>query len=243
MSLEISNLKKSFQQGPETLIILNHLNMQVPDSGVVAVVGASGSGKSTFLSLVAGLDYFDEGDIRINGKSLKNLDRQAMTKFRAENIGFVFQQFHLVSHLTAFENIALPLEILGKNFTDDMILAALADVGLDHRAQHKPTELSGGECQRLALARGLIAKPRLLLADEPSGNLDSETGTKVMNLFFDQVRAAKITTVLVTHDLELAKRCDQIFILKNGHFGQSNNQSSNQSNNQSSNPAGNQGAN
>ena len=218
MSLEIINLKKSFQQGNETLIILNQLNMQVPDSGVVAVVGASGSGKSTFLSLVAGLDYFDDGDIQINGRSLKNLDRKTMTNFRAENIGFIFQQFHLVSHLTAFENIALPLEILGKSFTDTAILTALADVGLDHRARHKPTELSGGECQRLALARGLITRPRLLLADEPSGNLDSETGAKVMNLFFDQVRATKTTTVLVTHDLELAKRCDRIYLLKNGRF-------------------------
>ncbi len=218
MSLKIVNLKKSFQQGNETLIILNQLNMQVPDSGVVAVVGASGSGKSTFLSLVAGLDYFDEGDIQINGKSLKNLDRKAMTDFRAENIGFIFQQFHLVSHLTAFENIALPLEILGKSFTDATILKALSDVGLGHRAQHKPAELSGGECQRLALARGLITRPRLLLADEPSGNLDSETGEKVMNLFFDQVRATKTTTVLVTHDLELAKRCDRIYLLKNGRF-------------------------
>ncbi len=220
MSLKISNLKKSFQQGNETLIILNQLSMQVENSGVVAVVGASGSGKSTFLSLVAGLDYFDEGDIIINNKSLRSLDRRAMTQFRAENIGFVFQQFHLVSHLTAFENIALPLEILGKEFNDQTILQALKDVGLDHRSEHKPTELSGGECQRLALARGLITKPRLLLADEPSGNLDSETGVKVMNLFFEQVRATKTTTVLVTHDLELAKRCDQVFVLKNGHFGQ-----------------------
>lgn len=218
MSLNIVSLKKSFQQGNETLIILNQLNMVVPDSGVVAVVGASGSGKSTFLSLVAGLDYFDEGDILVNGKSLKNLDRKAMTNFRAENIGFIFQQFHLVSHLTAFENIALPLEILGKPFEDSTILKALSDVGLDHRARHKPTELSGGECQRLALARGLITKPRLLLADEPSGNLDSETGVKVMNLFFEQVRATKTTTVLVTHDLELAKRCDRIYVLKNGRL-------------------------
>ena len=144
MSLEIINLKKSFQQGTETLIILNQLNMQVPDSGVVAVVGASGSGKSTFLSLVAGLDYFDEGDIQINGKSLKKLDRKAMTEFRAENIGFIFQQFHLVSHLTAFENIALPLEILGKSFTEATILKALADVGLGHRAQHKPHRTQRG---------------------------------------------------------------------------------------------------
>ncbi len=220
MSLKISNLKKSYRQGATALTILNELNMQVETSEVVAVVGASGSGKSTFLSLVAGLDYIDDGDIEINNRSIKNLDRQEMTKFRAENIGFIFQQFHLVSHLTAFENIALPLEILGKDFVDQDIMKALQDVGLDHRATHKPTELSGGECQRLALARGLITKPRLLLADEPSGNLDSETGAKVMSLFFEQVRATKTTTVLVTHDMDLAKSCDRIFVLKNGHFSQ-----------------------
>lgn len=221
MGLTITNLKKSYKQGNETLTILNHLNLEVKTSEVVAVVGASGSGKSTFLSLTAGLDHFDEGDITINNQSIKNLDRQQMTKFRAENIGFVFQQFHLVSHLTATENIMLPLEILGRSFTTHDIQKALAHVGLAHRAQHKPSELSGGECQRLALARGLITKPNLLLADEPSGNLDSETGVKVMNLFFEQVRETKTTTVLVTHDTELAKRCDRVFILKNGNFDQS----------------------
>lgn len=218
MGLKISNLKKSYTQGTEKLTILNQLNLEVNTSEVVAVVGASGSGKSTFLSLVAGLDYFDEGDITINNQSIKNLKREQITKFRAENIGFVFQQFHLISHLTAFENITLPLEILGRDYEDEEILKALENVGLAHRATHKPTELSGGECQRLALARGLITKPSLLLADEPSGNLDSETGVKVMNLFFEQVRATKTTTVLVTHDMELAKRCDRIFVLKNGSF-------------------------
>lgn len=220
MSLKISGLKKSYLQGQEKLNILNNLDMEVATSEVVAVVGASGSGKSTFLSLVAGLDKFEEGDILINGKSIKNLSGAQMTSFRAQNIGFVFQQFHLVSHLTAFENIALPLEILDRPFTDEVINQALHHVGLDHRSTHKPSELSGGECQRLALARGLITKPSLLLADEPSGNLDSETGARVMNLFFDQVRATKTTTVLVTHDRELAQRCDRIFTLKNGQFVQ-----------------------
>jgi putative ABC transport system ATP-binding protein len=218
MGLKISNLTKTYLQGSEKLTILNHLNLLVNTSDVVAVVGASGSGKSTFLSLVAGLDFFDEGDIEINNQSIKNLKREQMTKFRAENIGFIFQQFHLISHLTAFENITLPLEILGRDFSDADILKALENVGLGHRAQHKPTEMSGGECQRLALARGLITRPSLLLADEPSGNLDSETGEKVMSLFFEQVRATKTTTVLVTHDLDLAKRCDRMFVLKNGSF-------------------------
>ncbi len=218
MSLSIKNLSKSYQQAGEKLSILKHLNLEVATSQIVAVVGASGSGKSTFLSLVAGLDRFDEGEISINGQTIKNFDRAQMTKFRAENIGFVFQQFHLISHLTAFENLSLPLEILNRKFKDDDILARLDQVGLSHRADHKPTELSGGECQRLALARGLITQPSLLLADEPSGNLDSETGQKVMNLFFDQVRKTKTTTVLVTHDIELAKRCDQIFVLKDGNL-------------------------
>lgn len=218
MNLEITSLKKSYFQGQEKLTILNNLNMQVDTSEVVAVVGASGSGKSTFLSLVAGLDKFDEGDISVNGHSIKNLSAAEMTQFRAKNMSFVFQQFHLVPHLTAFENIALPLEILNRPFTDESITAALSAVGLAHRGHHKPGELSGGECQRLALARGLITKPSLLLADEPSGNLDTETGQRVMNLFFEQVRTTKTTTVLVTHDRELAARCDRIFTLKNGRF-------------------------
>lgn len=218
MGLKITQLKKTYSQNKEVLTILNHLNMQVETSEVVAVVGASGSGKSTFLSLVAGLDHFDEGDIIINNHSIKNLSNQEMTQFRAQNIGFVFQQFHLIPHLTAFENITLPLEILNRTFTNSEIEKALENVGLSHRATHKPAELSGGECQRLALARGLITKPSLLLADEPSGNLDSETGLKVMNLFFEQVRASKTTTLLVTHDRELALRCDRIFTLKNGQF-------------------------
>ncbi|AGH96395.1 ABC transporter ATP-binding protein [Pseudobdellovibrio exovorus] len=221
MSLLINDLKKTYRQGQESLTILSHLNLEVKTSEIVAVVGASGSGKSTFLSLVAGLDYFDDGDIVINNQSIKKLNRVQMTHFRAQNIGFVFQQFHLVSHLTAYENLCLPLEILDRDFNKEEILTALDNVGLAHRVTHKPTEMSGGECQRLALARGLIARPSLLLADEPSGNLDSETGAKVMNLFFEQVRSTKTTTVLVTHDMELAKRCDRLVVLKNGNFDQS----------------------
>ena len=216
MSLEINNLKKSYRQGVEKLTILNDLNLFVATSEVVAVVGASGSGKSTFLSLVAGLDGFDEGDIKINGQSIRSLSKDEMTAFRGKNISFVFQQFHLVSHLTAFENIALPMEILGRKFEAADINKALENVGLLERADHKPGELSGGECQRLALARGLITRPSLLLADEPSGNLDTETGDKVMNLFFKQVRETKTTTILVTHDLDLAKRCDRVLTLRNG---------------------------
>jgi putative ABC transport system ATP-binding protein len=218
MSLIISNVVKSYRQGSEKLTILKDLNLKVDTGEVVAIVGASGSGKSTFLSLVAGLDSYDSGEITINNQRLSGLTKKQMTQFRAETIGFVFQQFHLISHLTAFENLALPLQILNRPYDDQFILQELSNVGLQERADHKPTEMSGGECQRLALARALITKPSLLLADEPSGNLDSETGQKVMNLFFAQVRKTKTTTLLVTHDLELAKMCDRKLILRQGQL-------------------------
>ena len=218
MSLNIKNVVKSYRQGLEKLTILKDLNLSVETGEVVAIVGASGSGKSTFLSLVAGLDSYDSGEITINNQRLSGLTKKQMTHFRAETIGFVFQQFHLISHLTAFENLALPLQILERPYEDGFILAQLDQVGLRERAEHKPTEMSGGECQRLALARALITKPLLLLADEPSGSLDAETGQKVMNLFFDQVRKTKTTTLLVTHDLELAKMCDRQLILKQGQL-------------------------
>ncbi len=218
MVLSIQHLKKTYQQNQERLTILKDLNLEVKSSEIVAIVGSSGCGKSTFLSLVAGLDRYDSGKIIIQGQDLSLLSRPDLTRFRGEKIGFIFQQFHLISHLTALENLSLPLEILGRNFKEKDILQHLENVGLAHRAAHKPTELSGGECQRLALARGLITQPKLLLADEPSGNLDSETGQKVMSLFFDQARASKTTTVLVTHDMALALKCDRIFVLQEGRL-------------------------
>lgn len=222
MGIHIENVSKSYEQNTtgqiEKLQILKSLNLNVPSGELVAIVGASGSGKSTFLSLVAGLDSFDSGLITINDQQLSQLSKKEMTQFRAQNIGFVFQQFHLISHLTAFENLALPLQILDRAYSKDFILQELDNVGLRPRAEHRPSEMSGGECQRLAIARALITKPSLLLADEPSGNLDTETGKKVMDLFFDQVRKTNTTTLLVTHDHELAKRCDRKLTLKSGQL-------------------------
>lgn len=217
--IAINNLSKSYQlvnEANEKMTILHDLNLTVPTGEVVAVVGSSGSGKSTLLGLVSGLDQPDTGEILIYGKSLQSLRGNELTNFRASHIGVVFQQYHLVNHLTAYENITLPLEILNKPVVKKDVLSLLDQVGLSHRLNNKPTQLSGGESQRLALARALVIKPSLLLADEPSGSLDSETGEKVMNLFFEQVRLQNTTTILVTHDMELARRCDKIYKLQNG---------------------------
>ena len=218
MSIQIHNLSKSYSLNNEKLMILKNLNAEIQTGEIVAVVGSSGSGKSTLLSLLSGLDPADSGEININGKNILHLSPKEMISFRAQNIGIIFQQFHLVSHLTAFENVALPLDILNRPYTPEDILNALDLVGLKPRSVHKPSELSGGESQRLAIARALITKPQLLLADEPSGNLDSETGKKVMDLFFQQVRRQKTTTVLVTHDMNLAEQCDRKLILQKGQF-------------------------
>jgi putative ABC transport system ATP-binding protein len=218
MSIQIENLNKSYSLNGEKLNILKNLNAEIQTGEIVAVVGASGSGKSTLLSLLSGLDRADSGEITIQGQKIFQLNPQQMISFRAENIGIIFQQFHLVSHLTAFENVALPLDILNRSYKSEDILTALDHVGLKPRAGHKPSQLSGGESQRLAIARALITCPTLLLADEPSGNLDSETGAKVMDLFFQQVRQQKTTTLLVTHDMALADRCDRKLILKQGQF-------------------------
>lgn len=218
MSIKILDLQKGYSLKSERIEILKKINTEIKSGEVVAIVGASGSGKSTLLSLLSGLDQIDSGEIFVNDVALSKLSPKEMISFRAQNIGIIFQQFHLVSHLTAFENVSLPLDILEKKYSDEEIFFALDQVGLKPRAGHKPSELSGGESQRLAIARALITKPALLLADEPSGNLDTETGEKVMTVFFDQVRKQKTTTLLVTHDMNLAKKCDRQLVLKQGQL-------------------------
>lgn len=218
MSLKIVNLNKSYQLKSERLAILSNLNVDIKSGEVVAILGSSGSGKSTLLSLVSGLDKPDQGEIFIRNTDFTKLNSKETIAFRAKNIGIVFQQFHLVSHLNAFENVSLPLEILGESVDQKKIHSVLERVGLGHRHDHLPSELSGGESQRLAIARALITEPELLLADEPSGNLDTETGKKVMKTFFDQVREHKTTTVLVTHDLALSEMCDRRLFLRQGQL-------------------------
>lgn len=216
MSLSLQNIRKNYSQGTSEIQVLKGLTAEIRSGEIVAVVGQSGSGKSTLLSLLAGLDRPQDGHIIIRGQDIVGLSEQQMTSFRAKNIGIVFQHFHLMPHLTALENVMLPLEILGEDRIEDRARDILGLMGLGHREEHFPSQLSGGESQRVAIARALVVQPEFLLADEPSGSLDSETGDKVMDVFFDVVRQKKMTTVLVTHSEALARRCDRILTLKNG---------------------------
>ncbi|MFL5783997.1 MAG: ABC transporter ATP-binding protein, partial [Bacteriovoracaceae bacterium] len=182
----------------------------------VALTGKSGSGKSTLLSLLAGLDSPDSGSIMIDQQNISGMSERILTSYRAQNIGIVFQQFHLVSTLTALENVLLPLEMLKMEKARERAVELLDQVNLAHRMDHLPSQLSGGESQRVAIARALAIRPAILFADEPSGNLDEETGDKVMDLLFDLVKSSNTTLVLVTHDPELAQRCERIIHLEHG---------------------------
>ncbi|MCX7978377.1 MAG: ABC transporter ATP-binding protein [Bdellovibrionaceae bacterium] len=218
MTISIENLRKSYQQAEQTIEILKGINAEIRQKEVVAVIGQSGAGKSTLLTLLAGLDRPDSGKIRVNNTDITALSEDELTAFRGKNISIVFQQYHLIRHLTALENVCLPLEIQGRKDVIPRATALLDEVGLAHRLDHNPAQLSGGECQRVAIARALIVEPLLLLADEPSGNLDSKTGDKVMENFFSSVRKHGTTTILVTHNQALASRCDRVFRLENGQL-------------------------
>lgn len=218
MSLKITNLSKSFFQKNEEIKILHHLNFEISSGEIVSLIGPSGSGKSTFLSLVAGLDKPNSGEIYIDQTDIVGLSQKEMTSYRAKSLSLVFQQYHLIQHLTALENVLLPLEILNRENAMAQALEILDLVGLANRASHRPTQLSGGECQRVAIARALVVRPKLLLADEPSGNLDESTGDQVMNLFFKLTREFKTTTLIVTHSETLARKCEKIFRLKHGQI-------------------------
>ncbi len=216
--LEIQKLSKAYVQGATSIEILRGAELVMEPSDTIAILGQSGSGKSTLLSLLAGLDRADAGDIKVCGQSLQGMSEQELTKFRGQNLGIIFQQFHLMSGLTALENVSLPLELAGKNMASQSAKEALELVGLGHRLDHLPNQLSGGECQRVAIARAFVVKPRLLLADEPSGNLDTDTGKRVMDLLFDAVAKLGMSMVLVTHDEALAKRCHISYRLEQGQL-------------------------
>ncbi|WP_429208504.1 ABC transporter ATP-binding protein [Aeromonas veronii] len=209
----VKGLGKSVRLGQESLTILEGINLQVNSGETVALVGASGSGKSTLLGLLAGLDLPSQGDIEILGKSLGELDEEGRARLRAEQIGFVFQSFLLLPTMTALENVMLPAELRGERDCEPRARELLAAVGLGERLHHLPPRLSGGEQQRVAIARAFMTRPSLLLADEPTGNLDSKTGEKVIELLFELNRKHGTTLVVVTHDHQLAERCQRQLVM------------------------------
>lgn len=192
---------------PNPLVILHSLSLDIQSGESVAILGASGSGKSTLLGLLAGLDYPSSGRVLINGVDLFSLDEDSRAALRGRMLGFVFQSFQLLPNFTALENVMLPLELSGSNDARAMSENILARVGLAQRLSHYPNQLSGGEQQRVAIARAFVTKPSLLLADEPTGNLDTETGAQVIDLLFELNREQGATLLLVTHDVALANRC------------------------------------
>ena len=214
----VKGLGKSVRLGQESLTILEGIDLQVNSGETVALVGASGSGKSTLLGLLAGLDLPSQGDIEILGKSLGELDEEGRARLRAEQIGFVFQSFLLLPTMTALENVMLPAELRGERDCEPRARELLAAVGLGERLHHLPPRLSGGEQQRVAIARAFMTRPSLLLADEPTGNLDSKTGEKVIELLFELNRKHGTTLVVVTHDHQLAERCQRQGVMTAGRL-------------------------
>ena len=205
-AIEVTHLGKQVADATGTLTILEDINFTVSAGQSVAITGASGSGKSTLLGLLAGLDLPTAGTVRLGGQSIFELDEDGRAAVRASMVGFVFQSFQLLPNLTALENVMLPLELAGRDARDSAV-AMLDQVGLAHRLDHYPSTLSGGEQQRVSLARAFVMHPALLFADEPTGSLDAVTGERIIDLMFDLHRAQHTTLVLVTHDLALAGRC------------------------------------
>lgn len=216
--LQACNLGKQVSSPEGPLTILSEVSFTIGAGETAAVVGPSGAGKSTLLALLAGLDLPSTGYVVLNGANLGQLDEDGRARVRADSVGFVFQSFHLVPSLNALENVMLPLELAGRHDARSASLAIIDKVGLSDRWRHYPAQLSGGEKQRVALARAFAMAPAVLFADEPTGNLDSRTGGRIMELMFELNRNSATTLILVTHDLSLAERCDRVLSLDGGRL-------------------------
>lgn len=216
--IEVSGLVKTVDNGGQPLTILQDISFAVMPGETVAIVGASGSGKSTLLGLLAGLDEPSSGEVRLDGESLNTLDEDLRARLRGRLLGFVFQSFQLLPSLTAVENVMLPLELAGAEKAGALAREWLERVGLGHRLKHYPKHLSGGEQQRVALARAFAPNPRLVLADEPTGNLDAATGQQIIELMFDLNARQGTTLLLVTHDEAIAARCGRTLRIQSGNL-------------------------
>lgn len=214
--LKAEHLTKQVQSPEGLLTIVHDVSLDIASGESIAVVGPSGAGKSTLLALLAGLDLPTEGRVLLEGRDLTRLDEDGRALVRAQRVGFVFQSFHLIPSLTALENVMLPLELAGHARARDAALETLRQVGLGERARHYPRQLSGGEQQRVALARAFVTEPAVLFADEPTGNLDAGTGARIGQLLFEMNARSRTTLVLVTHDTDLATRCERIVHMEAG---------------------------
>ncbi|MEM6844389.1 MAG: ABC transporter ATP-binding protein [Bacteroidota bacterium] len=216
--LQIQNLSKTYQSGSRQLTVLHDVSFSLEAGATCSIVGPSGSGKTTLLGLCAGLDRATAGSVILNGVTLDNLNEDERAEVRGKHVGFIFQSFNLMPTLTALENVMVPLELQGKTNVSRYALDLLDKVGLADRQHHYPSQLSGGEQQRVSIARAFSNQPKILFADEPTGNLDEETGQHIESLIFDLNREAGTTLVIVTHDLALAEKTQRILRIKGGRL-------------------------
>ncbi len=214
--IELSNVSKVVTSGSEDLTILHAVSLIIPRGQFVSVIGPSGSGKSTMLGLIAGLDNPTTGDISLDGQNITRMSEDALAEYRGAKLGFIFQSFHLIPSLTAYENILVPMEIMGNSKAAERAQNLLDEVGLHERGHHYPSQLSGGEQQRVAIARAFANEPPILLADEPTGNLDTNNGTHIFDLLLKLNQERRTTLVLVTHDQGLADMADRKISLRGG---------------------------
>jgi putative ABC transport system ATP-binding protein len=217
-AVELAGVNIHLGRGAARVHVLRDIELRIKSGEAIGLVGPSGSGKSTLLMVLAGLERPDSGSVRIDGDDLAKFDEDRLARFRGARIGIVFQSFHLIPTMTSLENVAIPLELQGKPDAFERAAQELAAVGLADRAAHYPAQLSGGEQQRVALARAIVGDPAILVADEPTGNLDDATGTAIIDLIFDLKRARGTTLVLVTHDPVLAARCDRVVRMRSGRI-------------------------
>jgi putative ABC transport system ATP-binding protein len=217
-TISISDVNLSLGSGAARVHILKDVSLRVAPGEAIGLIGPSGSGKSTLLMVMAGLERPDSGEVVVNGTPFNALDEDALARFRGRQVGIVFQSFHLIPTMTALENVAVPLELAGNSDAARRASEELSSVGLGDRLHHYPTQLSGGEQQRVALARALAPDPAILVADEPTGNLDEATGKQIVDLLFTKHAERRMTLVLVTHDSALAQRCDRVVRLRSGRI-------------------------
>ena len=217
-AISIQNLHLSLGEAASRVHVLKGIDLDIAQGTSAGIVGPSGSGKSSLLMVLAGLERPDSGEVRISGQSITNMGEDELAAFRGKHVGIVFQSFHLIPNMTALENVAVPLELSGVSGAHEIAQKEMELVGLGERLYHYPAQLSGGEQQRVALARALAPSPSVLIADEPTGNLDGDTGTQISNLLFERQKEKGTTLVLVTHDPGLAQQCDRVIPVRSGNI-------------------------